>query len=58
MGQIRDRAIRDWGRGVYSVDGVIKCRGLEPAIYRLWGKGVSARLVRMDQFINNLGLDL
>ena len=32
------------------------CRGLEPAISRLRGKGVSTRLVRMDQFIHNLEL--
>ena len=34
------------------------CRGLEPAIFRLWGKGVSITLARMDQFIYNLGLVL
>ena len=33
-------------------------RGLIPANFRLWGKGASARLVRMDQFIFNLGLVL
>ena len=33
-------------------------RELEPATSRLWGKGVSTRLVRMDQFMHNLGLVL
>ena len=27
-------------------------------IFRLWGRGVSARLVRMDKFMYNLGLVL
>ena len=44
---------RGGGRGAacsYHV-GVTNCRRLEPAISRLWGKCVSTRLVRMDQFI-------
>ena len=38
--------------------GVTTCRVLEPAIFRLWGKGVSTRPVRMDQFTHNLRLVL
>ena len=34
------------------------CRGLEPAIFRLRGKGVSITLARMNQFIYNLGVVL
>ena len=34
------------------------CRGLEPAIFRLRGKGVSITLARMDQFTFNLGVIL
>ena len=34
------------------------CRGLEPVIFRLRGKGIFITLARMDQFIYNLGLDL
>ena len=34
------------------------CRGLKPATFKLWGKGVSITLARMDQFIYNLGLAL
>ena len=58
--QIRDIAtgkVEGKGRGgVCSVVGVT--RGLEPAISRLWGKGVSTRLVRIDPSINNLGMVL
>ena len=55
--QIRDIAsgkveveVEGIGRGgVCSVAGVTNCRGLEPAISRLWGKkGVYTTLVRMD----------
>ena len=42
---------------IYTVY-IYKCRGLEPAIFRLRGKGVSITLARMDQFIYNLGLVL
>ena len=34
------------------------CRGLEPAIFRMRGTDESNRLVRMDQFIHNLGMIL
>ena len=34
------------------------CRGLEPVIFRLRGKGIFITLARMDQFMYNLGLDL
>ena len=37
---------------------VTSCRGFKPAISRLWEKGVSTRLVRMDLFIHNLELVL
>ena len=59
--QIRDRVAgrgRGGGRGAVCSCGVTNCRGLEPVITRLWGKGVSITLARMDQFIYNLGLDL
>ena len=42
---------------IYTVY-IYKCRGLEPAIFRLRGKGVSITLARMDQFIYNLGVVL
>ena len=42
---------------IYTVY-IYKCRGLEPAIFRLRGKGVSIMLARMDQFIGNLGMVL
>ena len=62
FGQIRDRATDRGGgggeRGVCSGVGVTNCRGFEPEIFRLRGKGVSTKLVRMDQFIHNLGLVL
>ena len=64
--QVRDRVMRrgggkesEGGEGAgCSIVGVTNCRGLEPAITRLWGKGVSITLARMDQFNYNLGLDL
>ena len=36
----------------------LSCKGLEPAIFRLRGKGVTITLARMDQFMYNLGLVL
>ena len=41
-----------------SVDGVTNCRGLEPGIFRLRGKGVSITLARMDPSSYNLGVVL
>ena len=41
-----------------ALQGVTKCRGLEPAICRLWGKGVSITLASMEQFLYNLGMVL
>ena len=34
------------------------CRGLEPAISRLWGKGISITLARMGRSAFNLGVVL
>ena len=34
-----------------SIVAVINCRGLEPVISGLWGKGVTLTLARMDQFM-------
>ena len=49
---------REEGEGLRVPCGVTSCRGLEPAITRLWGKGVSITLARMDQLTYNLDLDL
>ena len=43
-------------RCVFSCQGSQNSRELEPAIFRLWGKGVSITLARLDQFSHNLGV--
>ena len=63
-GKLLARYVTEWqeeeeGLCVLAGSPIDNCRlSIEPAITRLWGKGVSITLARMDQFIYNLGLDL
>ena len=57
FGQICERN-RMRGGGWLCVGGVNSCKSLNPWIFRLWGKGVFPRQVRIDSTTCNLGMVL